>query len=53
MIPTKGGPVLTNGERKISLNMTYNIDKIVGVSDFEKLLEKHDRELFKKLRALV
>jgi hypothetical protein len=44
--------VLTGG-KDVMVNMTYNIDKIVGVSDFERMLEKHDRELFKKLRSLV
>jgi hypothetical protein len=52
VIPTRGGPIMTSG-KDMTLNMTYNIGGVVLGSELERLLEKHDKELFKKLRALV
>jgi len=52
VIPTQGGPVLTGG-RDLTLNQTYNIDKIVGVDDFERRMEAHDRDLLRQLRTLM
>jgi len=50
VIPTKGGPVMTGG-KDITLNMTYNISG--AGDDLNNILEKHDRDLLRKLKMLV
>ena len=54
VIPTRGGPLLTgDGNRDVRMDITYNIRSIVGVDDFERRMEAHDRELLRKMRAVI
>ena len=54
VIPAKGTPVLTSGGRGCdNFSINYKIDKIVGIDDFERRMNQRDRELLRKIRALV
>lgn len=54
VIPASGTPIMTNSQKEpININITYNIEKITGIKDFERILKNHDRELMRKIGALV
>lgn len=53
IIPKSGALVKTDGNSRMDINVTYNIGTVYGVDNLEKLLEKHDRVLYKKLMGLV
>ncbi len=52
IIPKKGVLVATNTAPS-HVKITYNIGSVTGVDDMEKLLAKHDRDLYRKLVSLT
>lgn len=54
VVPKAGTLVMGGSPQKDGhVQMTYNIGTVNGVDGLEKLLEKHDRELYRRLVSLV
>ena len=54
VVPKAGALVMGGSSPKDGhVQMTYNIGTVNGVDDLEKLLEKHDRDLYRRLVSLV
>jgi len=53
IIPVHGTPVVEGRKSDVNITINYNIDKVTGVNDFERMLNKHDQEMLRKIRSLV
>ena len=52
VVPRKGALVMKDSNPG-HVKITYNFGNVYGVNDLNQLLEKHDRDLYRKLVALV
>jgi len=53
VVPKAGALVMEGGGKPAHMQMTYNIGTVLGVDHLESLLDKHDRELYRRLVSLV
>ena len=53
VVPKREVDEFLNGSRGMDITINYNIGTVYGVNDLQRLLDKHDKELVRKLGALV
>ena len=53
VVPKGGQLIRGGGTDKPHVKVIYNIGPVYGVADLEELLRKHDRDLYKKLKAMI
>lgn len=52
VVPKHGALVMTDSKPS-HVKISYSFGNVYGVNDLEKLLQKHDRDLYRKLESLV
>lgn len=52
VVPKKGALVMTDS-KPTHVKISYNFGNVYGVNDLEKLLDKHDRKLYRQLESLI
>ena len=52
VVPKKGALVMTNSTPS-HVKISYSFGNVYGVDDLKKLLDTHDRDLYRKLESLV
>ena len=52
VVPKKGALVMSDS-KPTHVKISYNFGNVYGVNDFEKLLDKHDRKLYRQLESLI